>query len=755
MAVLLLAALTGASATADRPAMPAPDRTVIALYEGGDGTRARYSRVHQIAQMPLNHLGLHVVYYDVTENLPSDEEIADAHGLLTWFDNPDAIAQVDRYLGVLQQVARTQTKFVMLGHPGFRLEDTGGAGERALRRLGIDWTDSRVQVTFDSELVHAEPELTGFERDLPSPLPAFPVVGQNHSGTKTWIRARSGGGRESHLVMTSPKGGFAALNFAVYREQSDDGTPLRAWLIDPFRFFARAFDTDEKPKPDPTTRVGRRVYYSHIDGDGWLNRTMIERYSGGSKEKPPMAAEVIRREIFEAYPQMPVTVAPIAAELDTDWFGSAESRDIARRIFAMPHIEVGNHTYSHPFAWDFFQGNDHRERERRFFDRYPGSDRLVGALGRLRDALGLDQGAVSGFEGIASYPGYERPRAYAIEPFSINLEIDEATTVIAELAPPGKAVGTYQWSGNTAPFAEMIGAVERTGMANINGGDSRFDPEYPSYAWSAPYGIDVDGHWQVFASNSNENTYTENWTGRYFGFRYLIETLRNEERPRRISAFNVYYHMYSGDRQASLAALKRNLDYAVTQPLVPVATSTYARAVQGFRTMRFQPRGEARWAVLNRGELHTVRFDRALFKAVDFARSHGVLGQRHLHGRLYVALDPAVDRPVIALRTGAEPDRAPRADPAYLIEAAWDIRELRREGNRFSFRTAGYLDGAMRWYVGDQRGRVVTVRIEGQQAARFTVEPDVDGEIAFDLGPRLDRPWPKGPATVTIVPVDA
>jgi hypothetical protein len=210
--------------------------------------------------------------------------------------------------------------------------------------------------------------------------------------------------------------------------------------------------------------------------------------------------------------------------------------------------------------------------------------------------------------------------------------------------------------------------------------------------------------------------------------------------------------MYSGDRQASLTALKRNLDYALKQPLVPVTASSYARAVQGFRTMRVRPRGADRWAVLNRGDLHTVRFDRALFKAVDFNRSEGVIGQRHLHGALYVALDPDVARPVVALRGSAEPEHIPSAGQAYLIESAWEVQGLQQNEEGFRFRAGGYLDGAMRWYVPDGRARQMMVSRDGQELTRFTVLPDRFGEIAFALGQYLDAPWPKGPATVTVTP---
>ena len=67
-----------------------------------------------------------------------------------------------------------------------------------------------------------------------------------------------------------------------------------------------------------------------------------------------MSAEVVQREAIEAFPDLPVTVAPIVADLDPTWFGSEQSQTIARDLFELPQVEIGSHTWSHPFDWSFF-----------------------------------------------------------------------------------------------------------------------------------------------------------------------------------------------------------------------------------------------------------------------------------------------------------------------------------------------------------------------------------------------------------------
>jgi len=37
------------------------------------------------------------------------------------------------------------------------------------------------------------------------------------------------------------------------------------------------------PKPDTTTLAGRRIYYSHIDGDGWKELTIYRAKDGGTQ----------------------------------------------------------------------------------------------------------------------------------------------------------------------------------------------------------------------------------------------------------------------------------------------------------------------------------------------------------------------------------------------------------------------------------------------------------------------------------------
>src|SRR5207302_1296173 len=133
------------------------------------------------------------------------------------------------------------------------------------------------------------------------------------------------------------------------------------------------------------------------------------------------------------------------------------------------------------------------------------------------------------------------------------------------LLPPGKRVRLFQWSGSTRVTEEAIAVLDRLGVPNINGGDTMRDREWPSYTHVAPLMRQVGRRWQTYTSASNENLYTHLWTGPFYGFRHVIETYENTERPRRVAPVNVYYHYYSGERVASLAALQYVHEWVLRQ----------------------------------------------------------------------------------------------------------------------------------------------------------------------------------------------
>ncbi len=672
--------------------------------------------------MPLNHLGLVVRYVDVSLGLPSISQLDDVRGVLTWWQS-DSMADPLAYLSWAEAVIDAGKRFVILGDPGFTKDLENRTTPRSatnhfLAKLGLRARDEWRHITYDVEIAFSDPLMVEFERRLDGVLPPFDGMTIIDRRATSYLVVRRGAdpATDSHLVVIAPTGAYVAPGY-VYSGSTSEWIQ---WYINPIEFFRLAFGADEFPRPDTTTESGRRIFYSHVDGDGWRNVSAVTRTRARR-----LSAEVILDEVIEAFPDLPVTVAPVVADLDPDWLGSREALRVARSLFALPHVEAGSHTYSHPLNWEAFaQGGAADEQ---------------GLLRRaFRKTFPPTGGALDG--GGSTAPGYDAPRSYPLRAFSLTEEIEGSIAFINTLLPEGKQVEVLQWSGDTTPFEAAVTATRAAGVRNINGGDTRFDQEFPSYAWVSPLGRQVGRQRQIYSSNSNENTYTDLWTDRFFGFQHLLTTIRNTEIPVRIKPFNVYYHMYSGEKLSSLNAVLSNLRFARTQEITPITTSNYAAVVDGFYSARITRVGEHRWRIEDRDALQTVRFDRATFRTVDFARSKGVVGQRHYQGSLYVALDAEDPAPVVALRDLVLSDEIPRADQPYLIHARYQVWNLRHDEDGFSFSARGFGRGDMLWRV--SRPGSVRIQITHGQGLNEQLEATVDrdGILAFEVGSGALKP---------------
>ena len=735
--ILLLVIAAGANAQASAAPRHVP-RTILAFYDSRYDAEPRYLNLHQIAEMPLNHLGLLVRYHDINKPLPTLQDIDDVRGILTWFRSEEMADPVG-FLTWIDRAVDSGKRVVVLGGSGARTDLKGKPTpaahlHRFWSKLGLATDDEWATITYDWEVSVMDRRMLEFEHRLTGVLPPFRRVRKADSRVRSYlvVSRRGDPASASDLVTVGPNGGYAAEGY--FHLASSEGIPRRHWYVNPFEFFREAFATDDLPKPDTTTLSGRRIFYSHVDGDGWRNRTELAQY----RKDRASSAEVVFRELLLRYPDLPVTIAPIAGDLDPAWHGSAEMLDLARQMLALPNVEAGSHTYGHPLDWAYFS------RLAVAPAPAPARTGLLDSFLRWARDLNTAYAAPTGMqggEGNAEEGAESRarrgihvvPRSYSKEPFGLDLEIAGSITFINSLLPRGKRVEVLQWSGNTTPYEAAIAASRAAGVRNLNGGDTRFDPEFPSYAWVAPVGRGVGAEWQVYASNSNENTYTNLWTDRFFAFKFLTATLKNTESPRRVTAHNIYFHMYSGEKLPSLTAVFENYRYAATQELAPITASAYAAVVDGFHTTTITALAPHQWRVEHRDGLQTIRFDDRPATWVDFARSSGVVGQRLHQGSLYVALDPAVSAPVIALTA------TPPSQP-HLVHARWIVSHLEAGDSAFSFRAAGFGPGVSAWQVTPQTAFLVSVTTRDGTATRRRQVSDAAGVLTVDLGPAAGGP---------------
>jgi polysaccharide biosynthesis protein PelA len=687
-------------------------RTILAIYSARLGEDQKWSQIHQFAEMPLNHLGLKLRYHNIEAGIPKISANDPIRGVITWFASGTRLENPEAYLRWARDVVQSGKKFVILGDPGFftNKQDRPTSKiqiNRFLRLLGLRDTDEWISHTYDLESVFKNAEVVEFERRysiLNSPFERIIPISDSVT-SHLIVRKASQPDKQSHLVITSRQGGYIADGFAMFKKSTGD-VEIRQWYVNPFAFFRLAFNADELPKPDTTTLAGRRIYYSHIDGDGWLNRTLIEEF----KKKKQLSSQVVLEQLITPYPDLPVTVTAVVAELDPDWAGTPESQAVARALFSLPQVEIGSHTYSHPFDWSFFaDGNPEKEID--YLHKYPNGGWKKSSFNiRLKSLLQKKEKAHTHYnESNKIDQFYSIPRAYASRPFDLNLEIAGAVSYLNGLAPQNKSTQVVMWTGDTTPFKAAVRKARQTGLYNINGGDSRFDREYRSYAWVSPIGRVLDDEIQVYASNSNENTYTDLWQGRFHGFRFLIHTVENTDRPIRVKPFNLYYHMYSGERRASLNAVISNLEYALKQEIIPIRTSHYCAVANGFYTSQVKKIGDQKWRIENRGKLQTIRFDHSSQKSVDFKNSIGVIGQRHFQGSLYVFLDDTQLKPVIKIKPLKRFGEVASGSQPYLVQSRWMVSELQKHATGFRFRASGFGRPEMVWRVAGDRPYQVRV----------------------------------------------
>lgn len=721
MALLLLTM----AAIAPAAAQPVK-RDILALVATKEEQGVRHTRVHSLLETPLNHLGYRVVYRDVTEGLPPLAELVNYAAVLTWFENDIALDQ--QYFLAASVAMEAGVKWLLLGETGVSSEDhLSPAYHQFIGKLGLTDRLTYVSVTYDAAIAVQDEELIGFEAELSPMLVGFPALVKGSPDLEVHLAASSpmiGGNEPAILVATSPKGGYIASGYGVRYVESIDRS---SWIVDPFRFFAKALGSTTWPVPDTTTISGRRIYFSHVDGDGWSNLSRAAGHEGDDT----ISAEVVRLELLEAYPDLPVTIGLIGGDVAEGAPRHADAREAARRIFALPQVEVASHTMTHPFKWielaDYDREDELAElarRRPRMPEPWAAFSRTVGSHDHGREAVGGDP-----------------VRAYAQEPFDVELEVQGSLTLAESLAPVGKQAAVYLWSGDTTPFEAVVRATREAGVANLNGGDTRFDAEFPSLAYVAPLSRPVGAERQIYAANSNENTYTNLWQGPYYGQYLLEETWDRTGSPIRLRPKNLYYHMYAGERSDSLEVLRHHLDLVQKDVIAPIEASAYARIVDGFFSAEVERIAPLTWRVKNRRALATLRLDQGEGLMLDPSASVGVIGAVREGNVIYFTLDRTAETVILALK----PPSAELSDKLVFRSGRWQLFDYSATRCGATVRGQGYGTPEMLWLAPVGQYAVTATDGDGLVLWRDTVTVGSDGVLA--INPAIEG-W--RPVTFTI-----
>ncbi|WP_228301055.1 endo alpha-1,4 polygalactosaminidase [Marinobacter lipolyticus] len=597
----LVPVVTNPALTRLGPTLPATQARHVLVIHDLPASRMDQSNAHRRLGIVLERMGLVPQYRSSHQPVPA-EPVSDRYlGVVLWWESVGNHRDICRWL---EDVRQQNVPVVFMGLT---------PGESPCRQLfeADGFALPATPLTFSG----LAPTVAEFEgRRLPAaPAAVLPTVS---TGTP-WITATDTSGRPFHPVYTFAGGGVALAPFLFEPGPDDDVY----WLFDPFSFLSEALGQPRIPAIDSTTESGRRILTAHIDGDGLVSR--------GEFPGSPLSGAVITDKILQRF-DIPHTVSVIEAETSPAGLYpriSKETEALARAMFRMPNVEVASHSYSHPFFWQSLEG---------------------GPAPRLENTL---------YGYFMNIPDYQA---------SLDREIAGSVAYInRSLAPPDKPVSIFLWTGDARPGQRALEKVREAGLVNVNGGDTHPLPYSAELAGTWPDAKPVGDELQVYAPVMNENVYTGEWAGPFYGFRYVIDTFEILEKRGRLKPMGIYYHFYSGTKPGALNALGEIYQYALAQPVTPLYLSEYAERVQAqyYSALMKSQDGGYRWRGLHAPTTVRIRTD----QYPDLERSTGVAGFHDAAGARFVHLTG--DDPTLYLSNAAP--EGPYLSDANAVITGW------------------------------------------------------------------------------------
>jgi polysaccharide biosynthesis protein PelA len=510
------------------------------------------------------------------------------------------------------------------------------------------------------------------------------------------ILGLQGRGPDGELVRFDPVflaewGGMWLEPYVVFRGSSDSNL----FYGDPYVILAEVLNkSGPMPVPDVTTRDGRRLFYSHIDGDGFATPSSFKGH--------PLCAELIRDRILKVFP-FPITVSVIESEIRAQAAGYPTEQanrfaDMARSIFALPNVQPASHSFSHPYQWD---------------PKDPNPGIYTEPHMPLRPEI--------------DYPVVDSVR-----------EIKGSIDYINEtLLPKGKKVELMLWSGNCRPGEQALRVCRELGVENMNGGNTIVGRRYPGMAGIAARVMPWGDELQIHAANQNEFMYANGWTGPFFGgFADVIDTFERTDSQRRTKPVNVYYHFYSATSLSSLRALEKIHHWCAENDLHSVTALDYARiAKDAWRTRVFE-KGPRHWVISNRGDLRTYRVPSG-HGLPDLEKCIGVTGYTEHLGEIYLSTNGA---PQIEIALGDGPAVPVKAEDVFLrlASSTGEIRFLEQSALRCAFRVRDLrkikteIAGLRPGTACEVTINAVTSRRTADQNGHLLLELPADAEVTVD-----------------------
>lgn len=510
--------------------------------------------------------------YVDAHHLPDHPMAGRYAGVVVWLTKNTELQEHQKLVAWLEKQAQANFPITLLAPPGSLIDGSLG------KSLGLGLRYS--QTTGHPVEIIQQDSMMNFER---SPRPELDSFFSLSASLGRPLLTLKRGADQQIAAALMPWGGYVMAPYGVVTLPGESGS---RWVINPFEFLRQSLRLADMPVPDVTTETGRRMLMVHMDGDGFISRSELP----GN----PMAGEVVRDRVVNKYP-IPMTISVIEAELSPKGLYpglSGVSEKVAQSMFRSPNVAIASHSYSHPFIWRKAGASDVNE----------------GYNMRL--------------------PGYR---------FELQREIEGSIRYIEDnLAPPNKRVEMFFWTGDCVPGSDALALTRKAGVLNMNGGDTVATRSLATVTEVAGMGLAREGGFQVFAPNQNENVYTNNWQGPFYGFERVIETFEFTDKPRRLKPIDIYFHTYITTKKAGMKSLDKVFDYALKQETTPVFVSEYARKVMDFQTLAIARTTDG-WRVRGALNLRTLRIPIAM-GFPDLRKSEAIAGYRDGQTDSYVHL---------------------------------------------------------------------------------------------------------------------
>ncbi len=597
-------------------------REILTLIDESKDDRI-YLGAHQLGALPLEYQGYIQKLYDVSKKeLPSIAQMQQYGGVIIWLSKSykDPAKLIDWIL----QLQHYNIKVLFIDN--FSIDN-----KLLLKNLNIEFLNPPQESQTEYKELYKDP-IIGFEIDPPkTPLGIYP----NISAGKSLYKIEDINKNTATYAAIMPWGGFAVERSATIEMRKDN-----LWIINPFALYKRALHLQNIPIPDTTTQNAKRLLFSHIDGDGIMNRV---------EWNPKLfSGDTIYSDILTQY-KIPISVSVIGAEINDNGLYpklAPALQKIVKKMYALKNVEPATHTFTHPFFWNKIKNGD------------------------------LD-------------PKYRlKPKGYK---FSLDYEIRGMLEEInTKFLPKNKypKAKTVFWSGDCAPTTTTLHYVYKNKILNINGGDTYISNMHPWLSYVAPMGIERGGYYQIYTGQQNENIYTNEWLGPYWGFKKVVQTFKLTDKPRRLKPIDIYYHLYSGSKRASLNALKYVYNWSIKQDVNPIFTSEYIPKVMDYYTASIAKLDNNSYFIAGMESLKTLRFDTLNLK--EIALGDNIAGYKKSSQENYLHLGTKKEVLLQAQQ---------RQNSPYLISSNGKIKEMHRSSKDFSLKLKAHVPLEFSLYI--------------------------------------------------------